>query len=226
MAACHRLSSNRFAAFADSLKSKTWTSVYASSILHCTHAAPTEFQNRASPIEEACDNRRQTVHFYEVLDRADLRSRSIAAHTIFQESLTGEFAWETERSSYQIRHCRCKKKREGLRANITKRERERKENLDVRGTGIFVECVSRITGSYQYALIPRYMKKLERIRIGYTVTLFTRRESRIGDRYEIKKKRESWSKKYRGSSVSSSFFIQVTINLKSWSMKLDTYLSK
>lgn len=137
MAACHRLSSNRFAAFADSLKSKTWTSVYASSILHCTHAAPTEFQNRASPIEEACDNRRQTVHFYEVLDRADLRSRSIAAHTIFQESLTGEFAWETERSSYQIRHCRCKKKREGLRANTTKREREkgksrRKGNRDLR----------------------------------------------------------------------------------------------
>lgn len=76
-----------------------------------------------------------------------------------------------------------------MRANITKRERERKENLDVRGTGIFVECVSRITGSYQYALIPRYMKKLERIRIGYTVTLFTRRESRIGDRYEIKKEK-------------------------------------
>lgn len=88
-------------------------------------------------IEEACDNRRQTVHFYEALDRADLRSRSIAAHTIFQESLTGEFAWETERSSYQIRHCRCKKKREGLRANTTKREREkgksrRKGNRDLR----------------------------------------------------------------------------------------------
>lgn len=72
---------------------------------------------------------------------------------------------------------------------IPRKERERKENLDVRGTGIFVECVSRITGSYQYALIPRYMKKLERIRIGYTVTLFTRRESRIGDRYEIKKEK-------------------------------------
>lgn len=59
---------------------------------------------------------------------------------------------------------------------IPRKKREKKENLDVRGAGIFVECVSRITGSYQYALTPRYtMKKLERIRIGYTVTLSTRR---------------------------------------------------
>lgn len=45
-----------------------------------------------------------------------------------------------------------------MRANTEgKKEREeKKENLDVRGAGIFVECVSRITGSYQYALTPRY----------------------------------------------------------------------
>lgn len=49
---------------------------------------------------------------------------------------------------------------------IPRKKREKKENLDVRRAGIFVECVSRITGSYQYALTPRYtMKKLERIRI-------------------------------------------------------------
>lgn len=37
-----------------------------------------------------------------------------------------------------------------------KRREKKKENLDVRAAGIFVECVSRITGSYQYALTPCY----------------------------------------------------------------------
>lgn len=89
---------------------------------------------------------------------------------------------------------------------IPRKKREKKENLDVRGAGIFVECVSRITGSYQYALTPRYtMKKLERIRIGYTVTLSTRRESYRWQIWNKKKKEERILVK-KVSSVSSSFY--------------------
>lgn len=149
MAACHRLSSNRFAAFADSLKSKTWTSVprvqsFIARMLHPLN----------SRIEEACDNRWQSVHFYEALDREPIAfhrgthnfprtfSRGICMRngTKFApgSSLPMERK-ETERDCVRI-------------PRKERKRREKKENLDVRGAGIFVECVSRITGSYQYAL--------------------------------------------------------------------------
>lgn len=116
MAACHRLSSNRFAAFADSLKSKTWTSVprVQSFIARTLHPLN-------SRIEEACDNRWQSVHFYEALDREPIAFHR-GTHNFprtFSRGICMRNGTKFVTADGKGRDW------EGLRANTTKRKKEK-----------------------------------------------------------------------------------------------------
>ena len=99
-------------------------------------------------------------------------TRVPTCRVIFQEPLTEEFAWGTERSPKSSSRS-MKKERLG-RVPCEYREKERgererekkKKGPDVRRAGVFVECVPGIAGSYQYAPTPCYNKETREDRPG------------------------------------------------------------
>ena len=165
-------------AFADSLKSKRGlcrmgreyrVHPLVSVSLRCNNAAPIEFQDRASAHREVAICRPATTRTFLWALRArpagPFSARVPACRVIFQEPITEEFAWGTERSpESSSRSMEKERLGPGFRANTAKKKGERKKKKkkkkgpDVRRAGVFVECVPGIAGSYQYALTPCYNK--------------------------------------------------------------------